>query len=601
MTAQGMELRLKWVGEYHGPSPLAAGPVVVAELSADVMPEPERLAWARAQWWVQSGVTALDNEPELGLAIDDALLGVGETAVRGAQAALNEVRGFVQHAGAVRSGNAVRLWLGFHHPPVSRAALQLALKSLAKLLEGEFTPSIFRAELEQLWQACRRYHPDYQARILMVGAREMCVPFLPFLPDSRYWQFGWGSKGRVFFESSSNEDGALGAKWQRDKTTAKALMMALGMPTPAHRVVHQPDELVTAVQQQGFPCVIKPVDAGGGKGVTANILSLADAKAAFALAYRYRPGPVMVETHVHGYDHRLMVIEGQLVAVIRREPSYVVGDGRQTIAQLVTALNATRSSNIVHSRYLRPIVVDAVVEQHLVTQSLVPSDVLALGQRVTLRSNANLSTGGLCTDVTARCHPQVRAMAEQLAETAGLTTIGIDYLTTDITRAPSETGGAFIEMNTTPGLDACVAAGWAEAEIARLVLGTEVGRIPVTLKVVGDATLSQECSKGLSVSLKDDEGWLCGDDLRVGAAHLRNTSLQPWAAVQAALRNQRLIRLQVVCTSSDIQRYGLPVDRFEHVQLDSALLPEPWLDLLKRVSKHGVTFSQSMHKPSPIR
>lgn len=193
-------------------------------------------------------------------------------------------------------------------------------------------------------------------------------------------------------------------------------------------------------------------------------------------------------------------------------------------------------------------------------------------------------------------------MAVLLAKSAGLATTGVDYLTTDITRPPSETGGAFIEMNTTPGLDACVAAGWTEADIAGRVLGLQVGRIPVTLTVVGDdATLAQECSGGLSGSLEDGEGWVCGNDLRVGTARLRNTSPEPWAAVQAALRNQRLTRLQVVCTPADIQRHGLPVDRFEHVQVDSAGLPEPWLDLLKRVSLHGVTFSQSMHEPSPIR
>lgn len=595
-----MSLGLKWTQEYHGPNPYAEAAVVVGEISAQALADRESILRARADLWAWSGMEQSQAE-ELSEGCEvDSLLLLGQTAAAWALAALNEVRGFLAHAGAEGTGDSVRLWVGFHHAQLSRDAVQLALRSLIQSLKGELYRAELTIDLQRLWQACRRHHPDYQARILMVGAREMGVPYLPFLPGTKYWQYGWGAKARVFMESSSNQDGTLGQQWQRNKVTAKAVMNALGLPSPVHVLVTREEQIQATVARVGFPCVLKPLDSGGGKGVTANVRSMNDAITAFRVAYRQNQGPVLVEKHVQGDDHRLMVIDGQFVAAIRREPSFVVGDGEKSVAALVAELNNDRSSNMVRSRYLRPIALDEVLERHLATQSLTLGEVLPLGRRVTLRSNANLSTGGICTDLTPICHPQVRAMAVVLAKSVGLATAGIDYLTTDITRPPSETGGAFIEMNTTPGLDACVAAGWNEADIARLVLGPEVGRIPVALTVVGHATLAQECSGGLSVSLEDGEGWVCGDDLRVGSARLHNTSPQPWAAVQAALRNQRLTRLQVVCTPADIQRHGLPVDRFEYVQVESADLPEPWLELLKRVSKHGVTFSQSMHEPSPV-
>ena len=591
-----VSLRLKWVAEYHGPNPCAEAAVVVAELTADRMPPGDHVKMAVERLWRQSGMApaddaALRHRLEQG-GQDDALLALAMAATTWAQAALNEVRGHVQHAGAGRAGGAVRLWVGFHHADLSRIALQLALRTLAGLISSPPHLPALQAELDKLWQACRHHHPDYQARILMVGAQDMEVPCLHFLPGSRYWQFGWGDKARVFMESASNQDGMLGSQWQKSKVAAKALMTALGLPTPRHVLVARADELPAAVERIGFPCVLKPLDSGGGKGVTANIRSLAEAQAAFKLAFRQKQDLVMVEAHVQGEDHRLMVINGQMVAAIRREPSFVVGDGRNSVAALVAHLNASRSKNMVRSRYLRPIPMDEVLRQHLATQLLTLTDVPAPGQRVTLRSNANLSTGGMCTDVTALCHPQVRAMAELLASTSGLATIGIDYLTTDIARPSTETGGVFIEMNTTPGLDACVAAAWPEALIARRVLGESVGRIPVDLTITSADGL-EALRKGLEKPRLDaGQALVVRDTLYLGDLVLHVGSSEPWAAVKAGLRNPCVRGMRVICSVEELVGLGCPVDRVRHVTMGlrdgQAILPPAWEEVIRRHSESVV-------------
>lgn len=587
------KLRLKWVAEYHGPNPCAESAVVVAELTGDPPAGIAQVKVACANLWAQSGMErGIDDAPDPG--DEDALLALGQAAAAWTLAALNEVRGHVMHAAAVRAGEAVRLWVGFHHADLTRTALQLALKTLNRLSLGPADPSAFKTELASLWQSCRRYHPDYQARILMVGAQEMEVPFLHFLSGSRYWQFGWGAKARVFMESSSNADGLLGSYWQKSKATAKALMTALGLPAPAHVLVQRKEEVASAVARVGFPCVVKPLDSGGGKGVTANIRSLTDAQIAYDAAYRQKQGPVMVEAHVMGDDHRLMVIDGHLVGVIRREPSFVVGDGRLSVSALVAQLTRPRSSNMVRSRYLRPIPIDDVLQRHLATQSLRLTDIPAPGQRISLRSNANLSTGGMCTDVTALCHPQVRQMAELLAKTSGLATLGIDYLTTDITKAPSQTGSAFIEMNTTPGLDACIAAGWPEALIARLVLGPSIGRIPVDLIVLSQEGMIALQKEEVKPKPASDAALVIGDVLCVGDLRLRLSVPEPWSAVKAALRNQSIHSVQVICAANDLERLGCPVDRVRHVRIalrdGQAILPPAWVDVLNRHSESAAVY-----------
>ena len=44
----------------------------------------------------------------------------------------------------------------------------------------------------------------------------------------------------------------------------------------------------------------------------------------------------LIETFLSGFDHRMLVVNGQMVAVSKRVPGHVVGDGEHTVAQLVT-------------------------------------------------------------------------------------------------------------------------------------------------------------------------------------------------------------------------------------------------------------------------
>jgi cyanophycin synthetase len=587
-------LRLQWVDEFHGPNPHAAVAVVVGVIKAQALPDCKIMWQITSDLWALSGMDRTQAEEARNGGEVDSLLMLAKTAAAWALASLNEVRGFLAHAGAERNGDNVRLWLGFHHAQISRDAMQLALNSILKLLKGELDRTQLKTDLDRLWKACRNHHPDYQARILMVGAREMDVPCLLFMPGTRFWQYGWGSKARVFMETLSNQNGSLGQQWQKNKVIAKGMMKALGLPTPEHMLVLNEDQIQLAVARLGFPCVFKPLDSGGGKGVTANVRSIDDALSAFRVAHQENQGPVLVEKHVQGNDHRLMIIDGQFVAAIRREPSFVVGDGKRSVAALVSRLNANRSSNMVRSRYLRPIALDGVLERHLATQSLSLNDVLPLGKRVTLRSNANLSTGGICTDMTSSCHPQIRAMAVLLAKSAGLATTGIDYLTNDITRPAAETGGEFIEMNATPGLPVCVVAGWSEAAIARRVLGDSIGRIPVDITILSSAGIKKLLEDVDTFRFLENEALVIGDEIHVGVASMHIETEEPWAAVRAGLRNAMVDSMHVICSVSELKSLGCPVDiarliTIEIGEVNESLSPD-WVEVLDGCSESRLVY-----------
>lgn len=183
-------------------------------------------------------------------------------------------------------------------------------------------------------------------------------------------------------------------------------------------------------------------------------------------------------------------------------------------------------------------------------------------------------------------------MAELLARASGLAANGIDYLTADIARPSAETRGMFIEMNTTPGLDACVAAGWPEALIARRVLGESVGRIPVDLTVTSADGL-KALRKGLEKpSLDAGQALVVRETLYLGDLVLHVSSSEPWAAVKAGLRNPCVTGMRVICSAEELVSLGCPVDRVRHVTMGlrdgQAILPPAWEEVIRRHSESVV-------------
>jgi cyanophycin synthetase len=104
-----------------------------------------------------------------------------------------------------------------------------------------------------------------------------------------------------------------------------------------------------------------------------------------------------------------------------------------------------------HSTSLTKIRIDDIAHVCLANQGFKADDVPAKGQRVNLRNNANLSTGGSATDVTDDVHPDVAARAVAAAHMVGLDICGVDLVADSILRPIEEVGGGIVEVNAAPG------------------------------------------------------------------------------------------------------------------------------------------------------
>ena len=136
----------------------------------------------------------------------------------------------------------------------------------------------------------------------------------------------------------------------------------------------------------------------------------------------------------------------------RRDPPHVVGDGVLTVKELVDKVNSDPRRGDGHATSLTKIRFDDIAVARLVQQGLTPESVPEKGQRVILRNNANLSTGGTATDVTDDVHPEVAARAIAAAQIVGLHVCGVDVVAEGVLRPLEEQNGGIVEVNAAPGL-----------------------------------------------------------------------------------------------------------------------------------------------------
>ena len=286
----------------------------------------------------------------------------------------------------------------------------------------------------------------YTMRFIQAGvARNMPVDVLP-----SFVQLGWGINTERFDMSFTKYTGWIATVLAKNKIKTSRTLAGEFIPVPAFFIVAAADQAEEAADQLGWPVVIKPSNQDQGLGVVAGIRDRETLRRAFEAAASLSPGNVIVEKHIDGDDHRLLVVRGRMLSAARRSAAAVVGDGTCSITQLVELVNADPRRGTGNFSQLKKIVLDDAALECLAEQGLNVDSVPAVGRSVWLRRIANVSAGGTAADVTAVVHPDNRALAERAARVVGLDIAGIDFLCPDISRSWREVGGAICEVNAQP-------------------------------------------------------------------------------------------------------------------------------------------------------
>src|ERR1700732_2220586 len=284
---------------------------------------------------------------------------------------------------------------------------------------------------------------------LVKAAENRGIPWLR-LNEQSLVQLGHGKYQHRIQATVTARTPHISVELASDKEETNKILATLGLPVPTQELVQTEAAAVRAARRIGFPVVTKPYNGNHGRGISIRLTTDDEVTQGYLVA-REHSRSVIVETFLEGDDHRLLVVNGELVAATRRTPGHVVGDGSHTIAQLIEIVNQDPRRGVGHEKVLTRLELDAQAQKMLAHAELHADSIPTLSQIVYLRSTANLSTGDTATDVTDVIHPDNREMAERAVRAIGLDVGGVDFLSKNITESYRKIGGGICEVNAAPG------------------------------------------------------------------------------------------------------------------------------------------------------
>jgi cyanophycin synthetase len=343
----------------------------------------------------------------------------------------------------------------YEQEDVGIEAADISLDLLHSLLPASLQPSDFDTSFD--WDERRDSFIRYAQRralgpstaSIVHAAEKRGIPWIR-LNEQSLIQLGYGRHQQRIQATITGRTSHIAVELASDKEETNKILANLGLPVPKQRLVQSADRAVRAAESIGFPVVLKPYNGNHGRGVSINLSDKAEIREAFARAQEHSRS-VIVESYITGHDHRMVVIDGELVAVSKREPGHVVGDGVHTIEELIAIVNSDPRRGIGHEKVLTRIELDDQANGLLAKAGLTAQSVPAKDDVVYLRLTANLSTGGTARDMTDVVHPDNAEMAVRAIKAIGLDIGGVDFLTPDITQSYKEIGGAICEVNAAPG------------------------------------------------------------------------------------------------------------------------------------------------------
>jgi cyanophycin synthetase len=350
----------------------------------------------------------------------------------------------------VPSGDEGVWWLivEFQEEQVGIRAMKDAVSILRACIAGQdFDIDAIIDDLLSLYESSR-LGPSTGA--IVEEARRRGIP-VRRLNNYSLVQLGLGRNLHRIQATLTDKTSAIGVEIAQDKDDTKRVLGNIGLPVPKGDVLRTIEGALETADEIGYPVLLKPLAANHGRGISGRIDNAEQLRAAWEKSSEYGTR-IVVEQFAEGRDHRVLVVNGKVVAAAERVPAHVIGNGKKTVRELIEIGNRDTRRGVGHTKSLTKLPSDKTTEEFLATSDRTMDTVPAKGEFVGLRATANLSTGGTSIDRTDEMHPDNVTACEMAAGVVGLDIAGIDVLTHDISIPFRENGAVIIEVNAGPGI-----------------------------------------------------------------------------------------------------------------------------------------------------
>ena len=208
------------------------------------------------------------------------------------------------------------------------------------------------------------------------------------------------------------------------KHLTKELFCKLDIPTLESTLFSDPYELKTLDLFDGkTEYVCKPIIGTNGQGVVLNIKSLEDVEKYYSENKMYGAKFMLEEMH-YGYDLRIQVIGGDIIAACMRIPGRVIGDGVHTLQELIDV----RKKEIKLQNPANDLYIDAQSLALIREQGYEMSSVISEDAVVVLKKISNMAQGGHAIDVTGAIDPVFSDWVAKITHELGTGYFALDVM-----------------------------------------------------------------------------------------------------------------------------------------------------------------------------
>lgn len=254
--------------------------------------------------------------------------------------------------------------------------------------------------------------------------------------------------------SDSSSLGFIGMKISGDKFLQKEYLKRAGISvTQSKLFLESEKEQAKEMAKSLSNAVVKPLDGNQAKGVSIGVEGDSEFDIAWDLALKAsRLKKVLIEENFQrGILGRYLVIDGKCISVVEFTKPYIIGNGKDTIEELIHKKNETRKLNPHLKNSL--LVINENHKKNIKEQGYHLLSIPKEGEKIVLDYKANPKIGSDTVDITDKVHPLFKKLAEKAIKAIpGLYVAGVDLLALDHTIEPNNNNYRIIEMNNRPGL-----------------------------------------------------------------------------------------------------------------------------------------------------
>ncbi|MFY7811042.1 MAG: cyanophycin synthetase [Flavobacterium sp.] len=326
-------------------------------------------------------------------------------------------------------------------------AAESSVRIAEALIAG--TPYNLEADIQKMREIRERVRLGPSTGSIVEEAVSRDIPWIRLGTNSLV-QLGYGVNQMRFQATITCKTSNIAVDIACNKEETKRMLSMASIPVADGSICVDEEDLESCIKKIGYPIVIKPLDGNHGKGASINVKNWEDAVEGLAYAKKYSRR-VIVEKFITGFDFRVLIIDNKLVAAAKRVPANIVGNGKNTIQELIDETNKDPRRGYGHENVLTEILIDRDSEDLLEKYGYTLESIPPKDEIVYLKSTANLSTGGTSIDVTEMMHPENIFLCERISRVIGLDICGVDIMAENLTQPLKENGGCILEVNAAPG------------------------------------------------------------------------------------------------------------------------------------------------------